>query len=197
LEQEWGYDASVPSPVAPTRTQAADSGFNPRFNLSYSPNADLTTYLSASKGFRPGGANQLVSPPNIPPYCAPGYQPSFGSDSVWNYEIGEKARLFDNWLSVNSDFYYIKWTGVQQTILQLCGYQYQANAGNGRQLRLYGREIDATQRSVLDLSDTGRRASQRNSVLRYHQRLHGPHHECSQGHGESRADLLDQDNGEL
>jgi iron complex outermembrane recepter protein len=139
LEQEWGYDASVPSPVAPTRTKAADSGFNPRFNLSYSPNGDLTTYLSASKGFRPGGANQLVPPPNIPPYCAPGYQPSFGSDSVWNYEIGEKARLFDNWLSVNSDFYYIKWTGVQQTILQLCGYQYQANAGNGRS---FGPEIE-------------------------------------------------------
>jgi outer membrane receptor protein involved in Fe transport len=139
LEQEWGYDAAVPSPVAPTRTKAADSGFNPRIDLSYSPTTDLTTYLSASRGFRPGGANQIVPPPNVPPHCAPGAEPSFGSDSVWDYELGEKAKLFDNWLTINSDFYYIKWTGVQQTILQLCGYEYEANAGNGRS---FGPEIE-------------------------------------------------------
>jgi outer membrane receptor protein involved in Fe transport len=139
LEQEWGFDAATPTPVAPTRTKAADSGFNPRFNLSYSPNADLTTYISASRGFRPGGANQIVPPPNIPPHCAPGYSPSFGPDSVWNYEIGEKAKFLNGWLTVNSDFYYIKWTGVQQTILQLCGYEYEANAGNGRS---FGPELE-------------------------------------------------------
>jgi len=139
LEQEWGYDTATPTPVAPTRTKAADSGFNPRFNLSYSPTADLTTYISASRGFRPGGANQIVPPPNVPPHCAPGYSPSFGSDSVWDYEIGEKARFLNGWLTVNSDFYYIKWTGVQQTVLQLCGYEYEANAGNGRS---FGPELE-------------------------------------------------------
>jgi outer membrane receptor protein involved in Fe transport len=139
LEQEWGYDASVPSPIAPTRTTAADNGFNPRFNLSYSPNADLTTYVSASKGFRPGGANQIVPPPNVPPNCSAGAGRSFGSDSVWDYEVGEKAKLFDNWLSINSDIYYIKWTDVQQTLLLLCGYEYEANAGNGRS---FGPEIE-------------------------------------------------------
>jgi outer membrane receptor protein involved in Fe transport len=139
LEQEWGYDAATPVPVAPTRTKAADSGYNPRFNLSYTPTPDLTTYISASKGFRPGGANQIVPPPNVPPHCAPGYSPSFGSDSVWDYEVGEKAKLFDNWLTINSDVYYIKWTGVQQTILQLCGYEYEANAGNGRS---FGPEVE-------------------------------------------------------
>jgi iron complex outermembrane recepter protein len=138
-EQEWGYDAATPSPVAPTRTTASESGYNPRFNLSYSPNADLTAYLSASKGFRPGGANQIVPPPSVPPYCAPGAQTSFGPDSVWNYEIGEKAKFFNNWLSVNSDFYYIKWSDVQQTVLQLCGYEYESNAGNGRS---FGPEIE-------------------------------------------------------
>jgi hypothetical protein len=58
---------------------------------------------------------------------------------VWDYEIGEKAKLFDNWLTINSDVYYIKWTGVQQTILQLCGYEYEANAGNGRS---FGPEVE-------------------------------------------------------
>ena len=139
LEQEWGYDAAVAAPVTPTRTKAADSGFNPRFDLSYSPTTDLTTYISASKGFRPGGANQIVPPPNIPPHCSAGAEPSFGSDSVWDYEVGEKAKFFDNWLTVNSDVYYIKWTGIQQTLLLLCGYEYEANAGNGRS---FGPEIE-------------------------------------------------------
>jgi len=139
LQQQWGFDTATPVPAAPTRTTAAESGFNPRFNLSYSPNADLTTYVSASKGFRPGGANQTVPPPDVPPHCAPGAQPSFGPDSVWDYEVGEKAKLFDNWLTINSDIYYIRWSGVQQALLLLCGYQYQANAGVGRS---FGPEIE-------------------------------------------------------
>jgi iron complex outermembrane recepter protein len=139
LEQEWGFITPDPAPAAPSRTKAADNGFNPRFDLSYSPNTDLTTYISASKGFRPGGANEYVPPPSIPPHCMGEYSPSFGSDSVWDYEIGEKAKLFENRLTINSDFYYIKWTDVQQTLLLQCGYEYEANAGNGRS---FGPELE-------------------------------------------------------
>ena len=139
VQNEIGADA--PSGVPdPSRTSASNNGYNPRVNLSYSPNADLTTYVSAAKGFRPGGANQILPIPNTPPlYCNSGAPSSFGSDSVWNYEIGEKARMFDNWLTINSDFYYIKWTGVQQTLLISCGYEYLDNAGNGRS---FGPELE-------------------------------------------------------
>ncbi len=137
-EQEWGYDAAALAPPPRTETTAANHGFNPRFDLSYSPTEDLTTYLSASKGFRPGGANQIIPPYSQPPHCAGGSL-NFGPDSVWNYEVGEKARLFDNWLTVNSDFYYIKWTDIQQTLLLACGYEYEANAGNGRS---FGPELE-------------------------------------------------------
>jgi iron complex outermembrane receptor protein len=132
--QAYGYYApSLLAPAVAPGTLASDRGFNPRFNLSYRPNQDLTTYASVSKGFRPGGANQIVAS-----FCgkAPG---SFGPDSVWNYEIGEKAKLFDNWLTINSDIYYIKWLGVQQTLLLPCGYEYGANAGDGRS---YGPELE-------------------------------------------------------
>jgi outer membrane receptor protein involved in Fe transport len=133
----FGQGIFAPTPTGSTFTQSvSSSGVNPRFNLSYSPNADLNTYVSASKGYRPGG-------PSYGPFpalnCDSFFPPKYKSDSIWDYEIGEKAKLFDNWLTVNSDFYYIKWSNVQETIPVPCGYTYEANAGNARS---YGPELE-------------------------------------------------------
>jgi outer membrane receptor protein involved in Fe transport len=113
----------------------SDSGLNPRFNLSYSPNANLNTYISASKGYRPGGPAEGA----YPQFCGGGNTPSYKPDSIWDYEIGEKAKFFDNRVTVNSDFYYIKWSGVQETVAVPCGYTFEANAGNGR---TFGPEVE-------------------------------------------------------
>ncbi len=53
--------------------------------------------------------------------------------------MGEKAKFFDNWLTINSDVYYIKWTGIQQVLTLPCGYQFYDNAGNGR---TFGPELE-------------------------------------------------------
>jgi iron complex outermembrane receptor protein len=141
---EWGSVTSNPTqPASPGVTKASDKGYDPRINLSYEPNANLNTYITASKGFRPGGANILIPPPSQAPHCVAGSPESFGPDSVWNYEIGEKARLSDSRISINSDFYYIKWTGIQQSVPLACGYVYNTNAGDGRS---YGPEIEVTAR---------------------------------------------------
>jgi iron complex outermembrane recepter protein len=139
-EFSWGYDGpNLTPPPAAVVTHASDKGFNPRVNLEYAPTADLTTYATVSKGFRPGGANQILPPPNEPPHCALPGPLSFGPDSVWNYELGEKAKLFDNWLTVNGDFYYIQWNDIQQVFTLTCGYQFYNNAGNGRS---FGPELE-------------------------------------------------------
>jgi iron complex outermembrane recepter protein len=138
-EYSWGYDGPNLTPPANAQiTHAADRGFNPRVNLSYTPTPDLTAYATVSKGFRPGGANQILPPPNEPPFCQPGAL-QFGPDAAWNYEIGEKAKMFDNWLTINSDVYYIKWTGIQQVLTLPCGYQFYNNAGDGRS---FGPELE-------------------------------------------------------
>ncbi|HTY49245.1 MAG TPA: TonB-dependent receptor [Steroidobacteraceae bacterium] len=128
-----GFFAPPPAPW--TQYSTADDGVTPRFDLSYSVNETLTAYLSASKGFRPGGP----AGPDYPAECGGGQTPSYNSDSVWDYELGEKAKLFDNWLSINADVYYIKWSGVQETVALPCGYTYEANAGDGRS---YGPELE-------------------------------------------------------
>jgi len=147
FENEWGLDASSFTPLtSPLETTASATGFNPRFNLSYSPNGDLTSYISASKGFRPGGANEQV-PVNL---C--GVSPlSFGPDSVWDYELGEKAKLFDNRLTINGDIYYIAWTGIQEALLLTCGYEYNANAGNARS---FGPELEMSAKLTRQLTLT-------------------------------------------
>jgi iron complex outermembrane recepter protein len=138
-EYSWGYDGPNPTPPANSKiTTAKNSGANPRVNVSYTPSPDLTLYGTVSKGFRPGGANQILPPSNQPPFCQAGAL-SFGPDAAWNYEIGEKARLFDNWLTINSDVYYIKWTGIQQVLTLPCGYQFYDNAGDGR---TFGPELE-------------------------------------------------------
>jgi outer membrane receptor protein involved in Fe transport len=120
------------------------SGFNPRFNLSYIPNGDLTVYATVAKGFRPGG----VSLPAPPATC--GDQPmTYGPDSVWSYEAGEKARLFDGRLSVNGDVYLMQWKGVQQSITPPCGFPYTTNAGEAR---AYGPELEVVGRLTESLT---------------------------------------------
>lgn len=147
-EQSWGYDAPAATPQTPTLTTANDKGTNPRVNLSYEPTKTLNIYATVAKGFRPGGANQIIPPPNLPPHCTPGTL-AFKPDSVWNFEVGEKAKLFDNRLTVNGDVYYIDWLGVQQVFTLVCGYQYYNNAGNGRS---YGPELEVNAKLTRALS---------------------------------------------
>jgi outer membrane receptor protein involved in Fe transport len=59
-------------------TRASDKGFNPRVNLSYEPTHDLNLYATISKGFRPGGANQIL--PSGPPINCQAGVLQFGPD---------------------------------------------------------------------------------------------------------------------
>lgn len=148
-EYSWGLDGPNNTPPANSEiTKASNSGANPRVDLSYTPNPDLTAYATVAKGFRPGGANQILPPPSEPPHCQNGAL-QFGPDRAWNYEVGEKARLFDSWLTINSDVYYIKWLGVQQVITLPCGYQYYNNAGDGSS---YGPELEIDAKLARDWS---------------------------------------------
>lgn len=138
---EWGYFFTPQAaPLAnPPGNFSSASGVIPRVDLAWLPTRNLTTYLSASKGFRPGGANMTI-PLTACPLGGPA---SFDPDTVWDYEAGEKALLAGSRIRLNADVYYIKWNKVQQTALLSCGTQYTTNAGDGRS---YGPEIDLAAR---------------------------------------------------
>ena len=116
--------------------QASNSGVNPKATLSYEQNHDLTLYGTVARGFRPGGINQ-----QIPSSVCSLTTETYGPDNIWNYEVGEKAKLLNDRVIVNADVYYIRWAKVQQSVNQACGYPLTENAGTAAS---YGPEIEIT-----------------------------------------------------
>lgn len=141
--------------VDPTTTIKQNS-ITPLAQLDYQVDPDLMVYTMAGKGFRPGG---LV--PSVPSAICGGMLPpgetfadtrKYGSDSLWNYEIGTKSDWFERRLQVNADVFYIDWTHIQQFILLPCGFQYIANAGaavsKGGEMELSARPINPLELSL-------------------------------------------------
>ena len=140
---EGGGLISGPGPPIAFVLGAAASGVLPKINLSYEPNHDLTLYVQAVKGFRPGGGN----PP--PPVTCPSNPLQFTPDWLWSFEGGEKARLLGDRLTLNGAAYYESWPGIQQLVTEMCGATYTANAGTAH---IYGGELEASARLMRGLT---------------------------------------------
>jgi iron complex outermembrane recepter protein len=146
----WGSPQGEATPSQDSITQS-QNGVNPKFSLSYEFNKDLMVYATAAKGFRPGGGNQPL--PTGGPLWAPGGVPlsvspfkysggiwpkSYNPDTLWSYELGEKARFFDRRLTANASVYYEKWSNVQ--LLELPNDYLLTD--NGGTAKIYGGEIE-------------------------------------------------------
>jgi iron complex outermembrane recepter protein len=125
--------------------KSSQSGVNPKFRLSYRPNDNLLFYGVASKGFRLGGVNepvpQTLCAPDLAQIGQVGSTPErFGSDSLWNYELGGKTTWLDRRLRVNPSVYFIKWSGMQSTVtLPTCGFNFVDNSGKAE---IYGASLE-------------------------------------------------------
>ncbi|MEM9015120.1 MAG: TonB-dependent receptor [Pseudomonadota bacterium] len=74
-----------------------------RAGMKWRPADDINLYAIVSTGYRPGGI-QLVSG------LAP---PTFGSETLRNYEVGIKTFLFDRRANINLALFYMDWRDVQ------------------------------------------------------------------------------------
>lgn len=105
----------------------------PKFGLSYQANDDNLFYVSAARGFRPGGAQRI--PPvscaaNLAALGITTPPATFDADSVWSYEVGAKNRLLGDRLQVSTSVYWIDWTDIQQVVpLRSCGQSFISNLG--------------------------------------------------------------------
>ncbi len=110
-----------------------EDGLNPKFGLSWKPNANVLVYAEAARGFRLGGINSAVPVS----FCGPDLAAlgrtaapiGFRSDSLWNYEAGAKTTLMDGKLVVDGAAYLIDWDNLQTEHDLACGFNFIENAG--------------------------------------------------------------------
>lgn len=159
-----------------TSAHNSASGTNPKVDLTYELSKELLIYATAAKGFRLGGVNQpipvasttstnsvlagnecglqqklLLIPASA---CNPSLllqaPATFANDQVWNYEVGEKATLFDRRLTLNLSGYFERWEHPQ-IATNLAGFGITVNGGEaqifgfeGEMQTLLAREWDFT-----------------------------------------------------
>ncbi|MGD0142464.1 MAG: TonB-dependent receptor, partial [Rhizomicrobium sp.] len=104
-----------------------EAPITPMAGITYQATPDDMLYATYSQGYRIGGAN-----PPLPPSCGTvNNATTYDSDTVTNYEVGSKDKLFDNRLSLDASAFYLNWNNIQQNIyLPVCGIQYTGNLGN-------------------------------------------------------------------
>jgi iron complex outermembrane receptor protein len=119
-----------------TQSSASEKPVTPKVVLSWQPDRDDMVYVSASKGFRPGGPNVGVGSicaGNLTSLGLSAVPPQFSSDSLWSYEIGSKTTFLDHTLQINASLFYIDWRNIQQNVyLPACGEQFTANLGKAK-----------------------------------------------------------------
>ena len=118
-----GFPAGVTSDAPHPDLSQSYSKVTSKFNASYEFNSAVLAYATAAQGFRSGGLN----PPSL---IAP-IPPSYGPDSLWDYEVGAKGQLFDRRLEYQVDAYAIFWHNIQANeVTTGAELNYTGNAGD-------------------------------------------------------------------
>lgn len=151
-DQEFVTDNLV-TPV-PTRTvlQNKDkSGETYKVNLTYQPSRDGLVYAQWSQGFRLGAP--VAAPPAsvcdvdddglIDGTNLSSRERQLEPDSLDSYELGAKATLLDQRLSLSGAVYRNDWSGIPVVLVVQCGYGQFVNAGEAR---TEGVELEGTLR---------------------------------------------------
>jgi outer membrane receptor protein involved in Fe transport len=119
-----------------TRAGASEKPVTPKAVLSWQPDHDDLFYVSAAKGFRPGGPNVgvgTICAGNLTSLGLSQVPGQYASDSLWSYEVGGKNTFFDRRLQINASLFYIDWNNIQQNVyLPDCGEQFTANLGKAK-----------------------------------------------------------------
>jgi outer membrane receptor protein involved in Fe transport len=118
-----GFPAGSPNLVPLPDPEETFNKVTWKINSSYKFSDELLAYGTISTGFRSGGLNAVSQPfEKIPAAYAP--------DSLTNYELGAKGRLFGGLFDYQADVYFIKWNNIQvQETTADAAFVYQGNAG--------------------------------------------------------------------
>ncbi|MBL4674480.1 MAG: TonB-dependent receptor [Arenicella sp.] len=103
-------DGDAGNAVTPPTETFSDTVF--KSTISYNATDDALLYFSYAEGFRPGNFNRNGSLVTGVPF-------SFDTDVVENYELGYKTEWLNNTLRINGAFFFVDFTDIQQSFLDL------------------------------------------------------------------------------
>jgi outer membrane receptor protein involved in Fe transport len=138
LNNRFTFSGSGPlNPGPPQSGRQKETAVTPKVGINYKPSENALLYVSASKGYRAGGSNPPLS---IATSACGSDLAQFGgqgtlykSDSLWNYEVGAKSRLFGGRLSVDASAYHIDWRNIQQRVyVPSCAGAFIGNLGSAK-----------------------------------------------------------------
>lgn len=132
--------------------KSTETGNTPRVSARYMLNDETAIYATAAKGFRLGGTNTPLPTTCDADLAELGISSpdTFGSDSLWSYEVGTKARALDNKLDLKVSAFLIDWSDIQQDVrLPNCGFAFTSNVGKSE---IRGFEVEAAYSLTDDLS---------------------------------------------
>lgn len=99
--------ASFAIPAGPNQPSFnAETG---RVVVNWQPSSSELVYVTASRGYKPGGWTPDIGGPPTPNNI-------YNAEYVWNYEAGWKATLLDGHLRSALDAFYMSYQGFQATV---------------------------------------------------------------------------------
>lgn len=120
LQSNFGPNSGTSFAAQAQRSgQISETPFTPKMSLQYFLTPDDLVYATAAKGFRAGGVNQVTTSATdgvLARYgltAATAFPLTYESDSVWNYEMGAKFRVWGGKAQINTAVYDIEWKNVQ------------------------------------------------------------------------------------
>ncbi len=115
----------------PFAGDGGDAGLSPKFGLDYRFSPDLNLYALISQGHRTGGFN--TAGPIWQQFTGRVGQPAreYAPDTLWNYEVGAKARLWDGKVQARIAAFISRWKDIQSDQFLPSGLAYAVNVGDG------------------------------------------------------------------
>jgi iron complex outermembrane receptor protein len=141
VNQFVGNMVAQASSTAPENTRKFNA-FLPKVGLRYDWTDDVTTSVTAQRGYRSGGATVNIARSQVSPY---------DQEYTWNYEAALRTAWLDGSLTVNANAFYTDWKD-QQVLVNLGMNLYDYQVENAGKSHLYGFEVEVAQRVDAHLS---------------------------------------------
>ncbi len=132
LTLAFRYDEETPEDLTQGRSETFTE-FQPKASLAYGFREGLLGYVTAGKGFRAGGFNNLSEGSN--------FEPGFDQESLVSYETGLKWSAYDGRLRSSMALFFTDYTDQQFFLFDQTGTQANINIPKSE---LWGGELELT-----------------------------------------------------